>query len=323
LSDGAALVLAAAWIIGVLAFALRLGAGSLQLARLVRRSKPLAERGGVRLYASPDIGVPLAFGFAAPSVVVPTALAAAAGEQFECIVLHELAHVRRRDTWANACERVLQTFLYFNPAVVFVLRAIALEREAACDDWAVAQSRDLDTYTHSLASFAIWGAGGRGVTACGATGFGHATLARIRRLEDARRNGAVALSRYALGGFAAVLLFLALTLASFAPAIAFAPQTPITPAVVASAGCKSPLRFPRPPRSMKNFDLKVATQTSPAGIVSATVVRSSGDAGFDRAFVAALKNRVPCKKPAAGSGFLEMQSGSFATLKHWSKTRRT
>lgn len=68
LDDRAVLMLTGAWIIGVLGFTLRIGTASLQLVRLTRRSERLADRGGVRIYASPDIGVPLAIGFAMPSV---------------------------------------------------------------------------------------------------------------------------------------------------------------------------------------------------------------------------------------------------------------
>jgi len=312
LSDRAVLILTGAWIIGALTFTLRIGAGSLQLARLVRRSKRLADRGDVCVYASPDIGVPLAIGFAIPSVIVPTTLAAKAGEQFECIMLHELAHVRRGDAWLNACERALHALLFFNPAVMLVLRSIALEREAACDDWAVAQSRDLDTYTRSLASFAVWGIDANSVAACGASGFGRATLTRIRRLEDARRNGAIALSRYALGVFTLMLTVLALSFAAFAPAIAFAPQSSVVSAIVASTTCSQPARYlsgppPHDPGAPYGIKTLVRLRISPAGKVeSATVSKSSGNAGFDRAVVAAAKKgtfapQVQSCKPVSGT----------------------
>ena len=299
LDDRAVLMLTGAWIIGVLGFTLRIGTASLQLVRLTRRSERLADRGGVRIYASRDIGVPLAIGFAMPSVIVPTALAADAGEEFECILLHELAHVRRGDAWANACERALHALLFFSPPVLLTLRAIALEREAACDDWAVAQSRDLDAYTRSLASFAVWGAGG-GSLACGASGFGRATVNRIQRLEDARRNGAISLSHYALGGFTLMLAIIALTLASFAPAIAFGPQTSntpqtlATPAVVPTNACSHLARYlggPPPETSLPpGFKAQVLVRVSPSGkVLGTTVSKSSGNAGFDRAVIVAAQ----------------------------------
>lgn len=294
LGDSAVLTLAAAWIVGVLTFTVRIGAGSLQIRRLKGRSTRLADRGGVGVYASPDIIVPFAIGFTMPSVIVPTALAAEAGQEFECIVLHELAHLRRGDVWVNAYERALHAVLFFNPAMLLVLRAIAIEREAACDDWAALQSRDLDTYVRSLASFAVWGADASAVAACGASGFGRATVARIQRLEDARRNGAIALSQYALGGFALVLATIALTLQSFAPAIAFAPPTSIAPAIVASAACSHLVRYlagPPPETSLPpGFKAQVLVRVSPSGkVVSATVFKRSGNASFDRAVVTAAK----------------------------------
>jgi beta-lactamase regulating signal transducer with metallopeptidase domain len=227
LSDRTVLMLTVAWLIGVLVFALRVGVGSYQLARLLRRCRRLADRDGVPIYASRDIRVPLAFGFTKPSVIVPVSLVAEAGKQFESVVLHELAHVRRGDAWANAYERIVHAFLFFNPAVAFVLHAIALEREAACDDRAVAQLRDLDVYTCSLASFAVWHAEARAVAACGVSGFGSSMVVRIRRLEDMRRNGAINPSHFALGGFAIVLFVFVLSLQLFAPAIGLANEPPL------------------------------------------------------------------------------------------------
>lgn len=315
LSDRAVFVLTAGWLTGVLAFTLRIVASSLQLARLRRRSKRLADRGCVRVYASPDIRVPLAIGFAVPSIIVPTALAAEGDEQYECIMLHELAHVRRGDAWANAYERLLHAFLFFNPAVLVMTRAIALEREAACDDRAVAESRDLGTYTQSLASFAVWGAEAASVAACGASEFGRATVTRIQRLEDARHNGAVTLSHYALGGFTVVLIILALALASFTPAIAFGPQTSVTPAIVASTACSQLVRYVGgpPPKAFLPPGLKaqVLVRVSPAGkVMGASTFKPSGSAGFDAAALAAAKkgsysSELRDCKPVAGTYIFE------------------
>ncbi len=324
LDDRAVLMLAAAWIAGVLVFTLRIGAGSLQLARIIRHSKRLANRGHVRVYASPDIEVPLAAGFKMQSVIVPTALAAESGEEFECIMLHELAHVRRGDAWMNACERTLHALLFFNPAVLLMLRAIALEREAACDDRAVAQSRDLDAYTRSLASFAVRRADIGFAAACGVSGFARATVTRIQRLEDARRNGAITLSHYALGGFTLMLAIIALTLTSFAPAIAFAPQTAATPRQAGAPTAATPnacshlaryLTGP-PPQVDRPAGLKaqVLVRLSSAGnVMSAVISKSSGNAAFDQAVIVAAKKgtygpEVQNCKPVAGTYLFDAET---------------
>ncbi len=322
LSDRTVLIVAAVWLAGVLLFTLRIAAGSLQLARLVRRSKSFAYRDGVAVFASTDIHAPIAIGFVTPAIIVPIALALEVDEAFECIVLHELAHVRRGDAYMNVGERAIHALLYLNPAVLLLRRAIALEREIACDDWAVARSRDLVAYTRSLASFAVWGANARSVANCAAPGFGHATLTRIHRLQDPLRNGGIALSRFTIGGFTLVLLTIALTLNSFAPAIAFASQASNASAIVASTACPSSgVRYVRgpapalPDRLPNGLKTLVRVQVSPSGApMSAALYKTSGDPGFDKAVVTAAKKGAYAPemrncRPVAGSYLFEAITG--------------
>ena len=313
LSDGIVLALAGAWLIGIAICALRVVAGAMQLSRLVRRSERLSDRGRVRIYASPDTSMPLAFGLIAPSVIVPAELAARGGEQLECILHHELAHVRRRDAWANACERIVHAVLFANPAVVLVLRAIAFEREAACDDWAVVQSPDPDAYVRSLASFALRRVQPGSLVACGVTGFGRATAARLHRLDDARRNGALSLAHHVLGGFTIVLLLLALGMQMFAPSIALAANDPVVIAAVDPGPC--PKRVMGPPRLPRSIPVglrsEVTVRVAADGtIATPTLVKPSGNARFDRLtsddarlFLTAVGKVTPpnCTVPHAGT----------------------
>jgi beta-lactamase regulating signal transducer with metallopeptidase domain len=320
-SDGIVLVLAGAWLAGVLVFALRVAAGALQLARLVRRSTRLADRGRVRVLASPTLSMPLAFGLITPTVIVPAELAAAGGEEFECVLLHELAHVRRSDTWANAFERLVQAVLFCNPAVVLVLRAIAFEREAACDDWAVVQSRDVDAYARSLASFALRRAEYRTLVACGVSAFGRATIARLRRLEDEHRNGAVTFARSVLGGFVIVLLALALSIQMFAPSIALATETHMIAAVhVGKDACPSivPGEAMLPSSVPEGLRSEVTVRVSADGTVgSARLDKSSGNPTFDRLaesgareLLIAIGKTIPphCNAPMPGTYHMQRES---------------
>lgn len=299
-SDALVVVLAGAWILGVLFFALRCAVSALRLVGLVRRSDRVGMRENVPLLAERGVPVPLAVGFFAPVIVVPAELASQGGEQFEAIVLHELAHVRRYDAWTNAYERVVHALLFFNPAVGLVLRAIALEREAACDDWAVERSRNVDLYMRSLASFALELAGYRPQIACSLTGFGSATVARLRRLGDARRNRALTLARFPLGGFVVMLVLIGLIIKSFGPSIGFAAETP--PIAALENPCPRIVQGPPPvpqslPRGLR-ADLQIPVTSS--GVQPARVVHSSGNAAFDRfastqvgALLAAVGTTVP------------------------------
>ena len=318
-SDGIVLALAGAWLAGVVLFTLRVAAGALQLARLVRRSARLADRDRVRVLASPDLCMPLAFGLIAPSVIVPAELAATGGDEFECVMLHELAHVRRRDTWGNAFERFVQAVLFCNPVVLLVLRAIAFEREAACDDSAVVETRDVDAYARSLASFALRRAEYRTLVACGAA-FGRATVARLRRLEDEHRNGSVIFARSVLGGFVIVLLALAFAIQMFAPSVALATETPVV-AVVGSDPC--PKNVPGPaqlPRSVpEGLRSDVMVRVSTAGTIGeSTLEKSSGNAALDRLagsgarqLLVAVGKTIPphCNAPLPGTYRISRESG--------------
>jgi TonB family protein len=294
LADRVALAIAAVWLAGALAFFLRIALGVAQLSRFVRQSERLENRNGVRVYASPRIPVPVAFGLLRPAIVVPSEIVAQGGIEFECVLLHELAHVQRRDAWLHTFERIAHALLFFNPAVILLLSSLELEREAACDDWAVAHSRDTEAYTHSLAVLAVRTSFNVEMpAACGAIGFGHGIVNRIERLEDRHRNGSLLLSPLALGGFAFMLISIALSLQLLAPAIAFSPQATIVQPAAASSSCTrdAMVSYPAPPQGpLPAGKVSVDVAVSPTGAVtSAKVAHSSGNAALDRAAVKLAK----------------------------------
>jgi TonB family protein len=209
--------------------------------------------------------------------------------------MHELAHVRRHDAWAHTLEQFARALLFFNPAALLMLGALALEREAACDDWAVAHSGDEQSYTRALAVLALQKCSAPPMPAvCGAIGFGHGLVKRIERLEDARRNRSVALSHYAIGASIAVLIISAFLLQSLAPAIAFSPQKPAAPKTAAAAGCSrdASVVYAAPPEgSLPSGHVSMDVTISPSGKVAGVrVMHSSGNSRLDTGAIAAVKN---------------------------------
>ena len=106
----------------------------------------------VVLLVSSEIVSPMATGFLRPAVILPEALL----QRFEAadldhVLLHELAHIRRRDDWTNLASRIAAAGLGLHPAAVWVLRRIAREREIACDDWVVSMTGAARPYAASLA----------------------------------------------------------------------------------------------------------------------------------------------------------------------------
>ncbi len=288
LPDWAVQLIVAAWLAGAAALLLRIILAAAQLKRIVLRSERVADRNGVRVYASRTIPVPVALGLLRPAIVVPAELLHEGGDELECVLLHELAHVHRRDAWSHTFERLVYALLYFNPAIRMLLRSLELEREAACDDSAVTYSHDTPAYTHTLAALALRSSVTTEIpAACGAVGFGHAIVNRIARLEDRHRNGSLLLSPYALGGFSFVLISIALSVQLLAPAIAFSPRAVVAQTAPPSSNCSRSVMVAvpaRPSGSLPAGQVSVEVTVSAKGAVTgAKIAKSSGNAALDRA----------------------------------------
>ena len=82
----------------------------------------------------------MAAGLIRPVIFLPENLTEQISEdELEQILLHELAHLARRDDWAQLGQRLTQAVLFFHPAVHWLSKRLNLERELACDDWVVSK----------------------------------------------------------------------------------------------------------------------------------------------------------------------------------------
>ena len=104
-----------------------------------------------QLLVSDEVVSPLAAGFLHPVVILPQILAEEIAEpELDYVLLHELAHVVRRDDWTNLIGRLASVVLAFHPVAAWVLRRIQREREIACDDWVVAATGSAVHYAFTL-----------------------------------------------------------------------------------------------------------------------------------------------------------------------------
>jgi hypothetical protein len=62
-------------------------------------------------------------------------------DELEAVVLHEIAHLKRRDMLVRQLQWCVGTALYFWPVVAWVNRRIDLAREQACDAFALRHGR--------------------------------------------------------------------------------------------------------------------------------------------------------------------------------------
>ena len=162
----------------------------------------------VKLLVSREIQSPIAAGFLHPAVLLPESLLDQFTESdLHHVLLHELAHMARRDDWTNLWARVAGALLVFHPVAAWIVRRIDRERELACDDWVVAQTGDARPYAASLARlFELCSVRRRTLLASGmAENAGHLSH-RIEMLLRRGRQFTARISALRVGGMAAVLL---------------------------------------------------------------------------------------------------------------------
>jgi hypothetical protein len=104
---------------------------------------------------SARLEVPTAIGFYKPAIILPAwLLESTPAEELKYILLHELAHLRRRDDWTNLAQKILKALLFFLPSVWWIERRLSLDREMACDDAVLAHSGSPRGYAECLARVA-------------------------------------------------------------------------------------------------------------------------------------------------------------------------
>jgi Zn-dependent protease with chaperone function len=76
-----------------------------------------------------------------PTIILPERLAAALGpDERRQVILHELAHVKRRDLFWGWPVEIARIAYFFHPLVYWVAHQLRLERELACDQLAMVRS---------------------------------------------------------------------------------------------------------------------------------------------------------------------------------------
>ncbi len=147
----------AAWLVGVALLLARLVAAHRRFGSRLRRMVPLDEAelgidvrglcrragvaGTVRIVEDDAAAVPAVWGIVRPTIILPRRITSALTiEQRQWVLLHELAHVRRRDLLVLLLQRLAAILHFFNPTIWIANRIIDQLREYACDDLAVALS---------------------------------------------------------------------------------------------------------------------------------------------------------------------------------------
>lgn len=108
-----------------------------------------------RLLISLKTDIPMAIGWLRPIILIPAAmLTGLTPSQLDMLILHELAHIRRHDYLVNFFQTLIETLLFFHPAVLWISKQMRNEREYCSDDIAVKVAGTPIAYAHTLADTA-------------------------------------------------------------------------------------------------------------------------------------------------------------------------
>jgi len=103
---------------------------------------------------SPVVKSPLLLGFGRPVVVLPTGLSRRlCPDQLNAVLIHELAHLARRDHWIGLAARIAAVTFWWNPLLHAVNRRLVDLREELCDNY-VLQRQDGRSFAHVLVDLA-------------------------------------------------------------------------------------------------------------------------------------------------------------------------
>jgi len=190
--------------------------------RMSRLATIFGLKRSVRIRTSTAVAMPMTIGVARPLIIVPEGLLENLSQsEFESIIAHELAHIKRCDYLTNLWQRVIQAFLFFHPAVWLIGKQLAVERELACDDWAVKLTGEPHRYASCLTRLAELLRERRMPALAASIIFGkHVVSRRIEMILNTNRNATTSVSKPALVYAMSVAVMFVAAYSFFSPVLA-------------------------------------------------------------------------------------------------------
>ena len=151
-----------AWVIGIAWSTLRLCHSAWRLRRLHRLAFPasvqqqqllenlcgqLAIKRPVNLLVSEEIGTPISLGWWHPCILLHGNVTS---DRLEFILLHELAHLQRKDWLVNLLVHAIGIPFFFHPLFYLVRKRLADVREQICDGWVIQATGKRADYAQCL-----------------------------------------------------------------------------------------------------------------------------------------------------------------------------
>jgi len=108
----------------------------------------------VRFVQGAMAAMPMAFGVFRASVLMPAGADTWPAHRLRVVLLHELAHVKRRDCLTHLVAQIVCAVHWFNPLAWMAARRLRAERERACDDLVLAAGTRGSDYADELLDIA-------------------------------------------------------------------------------------------------------------------------------------------------------------------------
>ncbi|HSU13979.1 M56 family metallopeptidase [Longimicrobium sp.] len=160
------LLAAAVWAAGALVVLGRLGMGLHGVRKLARAAEPVTDprwtellerfaaavgvRRPVALLRSREAAMPLTWGAFRPAILLPAEADGWSAKRRRVVLLHELAHVARRDCLMQLGAEICCAVYWFHPGAWWAARQMRVEREQACDDLVLSAGARASDYAGHL-----------------------------------------------------------------------------------------------------------------------------------------------------------------------------
>ncbi|MBF0528469.1 MAG: BlaR1 family beta-lactam sensor/signal transducer [Deltaproteobacteria bacterium] len=160
------------WLIGVITLIVYTINWIIKLKGTIKKSRKVNDEGAIRLLEECKIAVninshptliesrlirsPMVVGAFRPYIILPTGIIDNLKKsELRFILLHELAHLKRRDLYINWITSFLQILHWFNPFIWYAFYQMRQDRESACDAYvlSILKPDEYKSYGAAIISF--------------------------------------------------------------------------------------------------------------------------------------------------------------------------
>jgi HEAT repeat protein/beta-lactamase regulating signal transducer with metallopeptidase domain len=271
----------------------------LSMAHAMARDMGISAR--LRFLRSGRASMPVATGILRPAVIMPSDADTWSESRLRIVLLHELAHVKRRDCLTHVLGQAACAFHWFNPLAWLAVKRARTERERACDDLVLAWGTRGSDYADQLLEMARVLRGDRFPALLGG-----ASLAMAHRSQLEGRLIAILDPRVKRSGLTRGRALAAVTLccAGVAPLGALQPWTSLqAPAAVTEPQPAASLALPPPPAHPERRERperadvpRPAAEFQGAAVATPPADRTNHDS--ERTHDAADPHAAPVPRPA-------------------------